>query len=134
MSSFDYSVSKRRGSVETLSVLLRLIQCPSEGALSKIHCRRLISVLTVFWLSTRFLPLDGTLIFKQIELNTKNSTKQQQSCRLVEFLVFNLAFGRHTNQLISSTLSSVGYFHVEVIISWTSTRESPTDENVLGIN
>ena len=47
MSSFDYSVSKRRGSVETLSVLLRLIQCPSEGALSKIHCRRLISVLTV---------------------------------------------------------------------------------------
>ena len=28
---------------------------------------------------TRFLPLDGTLIFKQIELNTKNSTKQQQT-------------------------------------------------------
>ena len=34
---------------------------------------------------TRFLPLDGTLIFKQIELKTKNSTKRQLSCRLVEF-------------------------------------------------
>ena len=47
MSSFDYSVSKRKGSVKNLSVLIRLIQCPSEGALSKTYRRRLISVLTV---------------------------------------------------------------------------------------
>ena len=31
----------------------------------------------------------------EIELNTKNSTRRQQSCLLVEFLVFNSAFGRH---------------------------------------
>ena len=48
-------------------------------------------------LPTRFTALDGTLIIRQIELKTKNSTKRQQSCRLVEFLVFNSAFGRHSN-------------------------------------
>ena len=31
------------------------------------------------------------------ELNSKNSIKKQQSCRLVEFLAFNSAFGRHSN-------------------------------------
>ena len=45
---------------------------------------------------TRFFPSDGTPFKWQIELNTKNSTKQQQ-CRLVEFLVFNPAFGRDSN-------------------------------------
>ena len=35
------------------------------------------------------------LCLPKAELNTKNSTKQQQSCRLVEFLLFNSAFGRH---------------------------------------
>ena len=30
----------------------------------------------------------------EIELNTKSSTKRQQSSRLFEFLVFNLAFGK----------------------------------------
>ena len=38
---------------------------------------------------------EGRLINWPIELNTKNSTKRQQSCRLVEFLVLNSAFGRH---------------------------------------
>ena len=48
--------------------------------------------------ATRFTPLDGKLIFREIELNTKNATKQQQqqSCPLVEFLVFNSAFVRHS--------------------------------------
>ena len=32
-----------------------------------------------------------------IMLNTKNSTKQNQSCRLVEFLLFSSALGRHGN-------------------------------------
>ena len=35
------------------------------------------------------------LCLPKAELNTKNSTKRQQSCRLVEFLLFNSAFGRH---------------------------------------
>ena len=48
------------------------------------------------------------VFFKWIELKTKNSTKRQQSCHLVEFLVFNSAFGRRCHLLISSTLSSIG--------------------------
>ena len=55
------------------------------------------------------------VFFQQIELKTKNSTKRQQSCRLVEFLVFNSAFGRHSNFLIPSTVSSIGDCYVEVI-------------------
>ena len=39
--------------------------------------------------SSRFNVLAKSLFNRQIELNTKNSTKQQQSCRLVELLVFN---------------------------------------------
>ena len=46
---------------------------------------------------TRYTSSEGRLINWPIELNTKNSTKRQQSCRLVEFLVFNSAFGRHSN-------------------------------------
>ena len=46
---------------------------------------------------TRYTSSEGTLINWWTELNTKNSTKRQQSCRLVEFLVFNSAFGRHSN-------------------------------------
>ena len=48
------------------------------------------------------------VFFQQIELKTKNSTKRQQSCRLVEFLVFNSAFGRHKS-LINTD---------HIIISW----------------
>ena len=40
------------------------------------------------------------VFFLQIELKSKNSTKQQQRCRLVDFLVFNPAFGRYSNLLI----------------------------------
>ena len=39
-------------------------------------------------------------------MKTKNSTKRQQSCRLVEFLVFNSAFGRHSHKLIAIAWSS----------------------------
>ena len=67
---------------------------------------------------TRYTSSEGTLINWWTELNTKNSTKRQQSCRLVEFLVLNSAFGRNSNELIPSTLSSVGVCHVEVFISW----------------
>ena len=34
------------------------------------------------------------LCLPKAELNTKNSTKQQLCCRLVEFLLFNSALGR----------------------------------------
>ena len=44
--------------------------------------------------------LNASLFFQWIELNTKNSTKRQQSCHLVEFLVFNSAFGRYRHWLI----------------------------------
>ena len=69
-----------------------------------------------FWTCTRFLPSDGTLIFKQIELNTKNSTKRQQSCRLVEFLVFNSAFGRHRHWWIPITSYSYIIIDMSFII------------------
>ena len=55
---------------------------------------------TIETLIIQFTPPDGTLINWWIELNTKNSTKRQQSCRLVEFLVFTSAFGRHRHWLI----------------------------------
>ena len=42
----------------------------------------------------------------EYELNTKNSTKQQQSCRLGEFLVFNSAFGRYRHWLVLITKPS----------------------------
>ena len=35
-----------------------------------------------------------------IKLKSKNSTRWQQSCHLVEFLVFNTAFGRYRRWLI----------------------------------
>ena len=64
---------------------------------------------------TRFLELRGSLFFRhrhpryaghfffdiEIELKSKNSTRWQQSCHLVEFLVFNLAFGRYSRLLWS---------------------------------
>ena len=50
----------------------------------------------------------------------------EQSCRLAEFLVFNSAFGRHSNSLIPSTLSSVGDCHVEIFMIWiVHHRRSP---------
>ena len=45
--------------------------------------------------STRFSSLVEALFSSG--LNTNDSTKLQQSCRFVEFLVFNSAFGRHSN-------------------------------------
>ena len=45
-------------------------------------------IRNVFYCFARFASSDGALIILQIELNTKNPTKRQQSCRLVEFLVF----------------------------------------------
>ena len=50
--------------------------------------------------SWRFYVFCESLFFSWSELNIKNSTKQQQSCRLVEFLVFNSAFGRQRHWLI----------------------------------
>ena len=41
----------------------------------------------------------------EIELNTKNSTRRQQSCHLVEFLVFNSAFCRYRRWLRSKRIS-----------------------------
>ena len=43
-----------------------------------------------------------SLCLPKSELNTKNSTKQQQSCRLVKILVFKLGL-RQTQALISTT-------------------------------
>ena len=40
-----------------------------------------------------------------IELKSKNSTRWQQSCHLVEFLVFNSAFGRYRRWLRSKRIS-----------------------------
>ena len=39
--------------------------------------------------ASRFNVLGKSLFNRQIELNTKNPTKQQQSCRLIGFLMFN---------------------------------------------
>ena len=108
-----------------LQVLTYTYTCTYHG---NWYSTRRGPVLFIRWNppSTRFLPSDGTLIFKQIELNTKNSTKQQQSCRLVEFLAFNSAFGGQSNQLIRNTLSSVVDCHVEVfVIWWLHHRRSP---------
>ena len=66
-----------------------------EKTLNKGTGLRPGKIRNTFYWSTWFASSDGTLIIWQIELNTKNSTKRQQSCRLVEFLVFNSAFGRH---------------------------------------
>ena len=49
-----------------------------------------------------------------IELNTKNSTRWQQSCHLVEFLVFNSAFGRHRHWLIPIT----SYSFIIIVMSF----------------
>ena len=66
--------------------------------------------------TTRFLTQAEPLIFKQIELNTKNSSKRQQSCRLVEFLVFNSAFGRHRHWWIPITSYSFIIIDMSFII------------------
>ena len=50
------------------------------------------------------------VFFKQIELNTKNSTKRQQSCRLVEFLVFNSACGAHRSLINTQYIIIHGLF------------------------
>ena len=85
---------------------------------TSFHETSFFGLLTKRALTTRFSASDGGLIFYWIELKTKNSTKRQQSCRLVEFLVFNSAFGRHSNWLIPSKLSSMDHCDVEVITLW----------------
>ena len=83
---------------------------------------------------TRFSPSDGTPFNRQIELNTKNSTKRQQSCRLVEFLVFNSAFGR--SSLRNSAYDNHKCIHdaVECILDGLPMPEHPrcTDDDVIG--
>ena len=51
-----------------------------------------------------------------IELNTKNSTRRQQSRLLVEFLVFKSAFGRHRHWLIPIT----SYSFIIIVMSLSS--------------
>ena len=72
------------------------------------------------------LGINKLLCLPKAELKTKNSTKRQLCCRLVEFLVFNSAFGRHSNLLVPSTISSKGDRYGEVIlIWWLHHRRSP---------
>ena len=53
-----------------------------------------------------------------IELKSKNSTRWQQSCHLVEFLVFNTAFGRYRRWLRSRRISK---WRTRRIIIWYPT-------------
>ena len=67
-----------------------------------------------YWLKWQWISSKGNsrysnqLFFYWIELKTKTSSKRQQSCRLVEFLVFNSAFGRRRHILEPITLSLSG--------------------------
>ena len=53
-----------------------------------------------------------------IELKSKNSTRWQQSCHLVAFLVFNTAFGRYRRWLRSRRISK---WRTRRIIIWYPT-------------
>ena len=65
--------------------------------------------------TTWFFASDGTLLFTWIELNTKNATKQQHSCRLVEFLGFN---GPSANKLTNT--DGVHFYQLSIVMlkSW----------------
>ena len=54
----------------------------------------------------------------KIELKSKNSTRWQESCHLVEFLVFNTAFGRYRRWLRSRRISK---WRTRRIIIWYPT-------------
>ena len=62
----------------------------------------------VQWYNDDVIGYNQCWCLPKAELNTKNSTRWQQSCRLVEFLVFNSAFGRHQHWLEPITLSLLG--------------------------
>ena len=59
-------------------------------------------------------------------MNAKNSTKQQQSCRLVEFLMFNSAFGRHRSLINTKYTFIISPPRSKLLYSqWGSNRRYP---------
>ena len=62
------------------------------------------------------IGINQCLCLPKAELYTKNSTKRQQSCLLVEFWIFNSAFGKHSKLLILSTLLPISDRYGELML------------------